>query len=198
MKNSFLLLITLFITSTFYAQDINFGVVLGGKISTTYADGSSDLNLVDNSGVISSYGGFYFDYEITERLGIKSDLVLTHNKLKTSNELITDDIKLNYIVLNPNIKYSFNKDYLEGMYLIGGPNFSFLTSAKSDNLDFKSNFKKINFGAQLGIGAHINNYFSIEGKFDAGVSNMLEDDSDKMNFLAFILTLNLNISALIK
>lgn len=195
MKNNYLNLILFFITTTIYGQDLNFGLVLGGNITSTYSDGASELNLVDNSGVTNFYGGAYLDYYLSNKLGLKSDLIYTNNKLATDSE---NDIKMNFLVLTPNLKYSFSDEYFKGFYLIGGPKISILTSAELDGTDVKEIFNSTTFGAQLGAGTNLNNYLSIEGKFDAGLSNMLSDDSDKLNFIAFILTLNLNINELIK
>jgi hypothetical protein len=197
MKNNYLTLILLFLTMSLYGQNLNFGFVLGGNANSMYGDGSTDFNSPDASGYdINLYNGLYLDYSFSNKLGIKSDLIYTDNKLGTTNDSGT--LKMNFIVFTPNLKYSFNDEYFKGFYLIGGPKVSILTSAKLDGIDVKEIFNSTSFGAQLGVGNNLNNYLSVEGKFDAGLSNILSDDSDKVNFIAFILTLNVNLNALIK
>jgi len=178
------------------AQEISYGLVLGSNIKDIEVKG--DLNAGSSYGLIN-FGGF-FDYQLNQSLGVKSNLLYskTIDEYNSPGSFSTIEFKIATVQFHPLIKFDTNKEYNKGFYLIGGPRFSFILNVKDEDGDKVEDFYKgTNFGAMFGFGVVFLKHFGFELIGDFGLSNMLDIEDNKTTTAGAFANLTLNLESLI-
>lgn len=201
MKNKILAICLLLSPFLIKAQNISYGVILG---SSAY-DNEIKGYLEAGAGYDVLHFGVYADYQISKKIGLKTNLTYGKNKdtryyiSPPGSYTILDDVKYKKIELQPHIKYDFKNEYNKGFYILLGPRVSFVFNLEDESGDkIKDFYKNTRFGGQLGFGTSISKYFAFEFIGDYGFSNFLKDNTNKGKTLGGQLNLILNLESLIK
>ena len=69
----------------------------------------------------------------------------------------------------------------KGLSIEAGPQIGYLFSAKNESVDVKDSFKKIDFGANVGLGYKLENGLNFGVRYNLGLSNInnVSGSSDK-------------------
>lgn len=175
-----LLTITLLFTlSLVNAQEFSYGVVLGNSFyAIANNNGRNTMEIDDNN--ILTIGG-YGEYNFTEKIGIKTDILYTKNSFFYYPT--KQPFEMNVVSVAPNFKYDFGEEYREGFYMLLGPKLSFITSVESEGEDVKDSFETFNFGAQLGFGYRVFKYIDLQTKLEYDISPFFKlENGNKGNF----------------
>ena len=164
-----------FSSLTCLCQDIGFGVLGGPNFYTTRVetlDGDISYDGSSSKTNLHYHFGAFVDFSFSSELGIVGNVVYQNRGLA-----LNPDTKLNYLDINPLLKYDVNRSYGQGFYLKGGLRYSFLLSAKTfeGDMDVKDAFKSSNLGLVGGFGADISNFLGIELLVDYSPMNIFED-----------------------
>lgn len=191
---SFFVLFLLFNQNHINAQNLSYGIILGGNI---YNDQSSNSGPWDSGNIdyiIPNFGG-YLEYELTKNMGIKLEITANSKKFEKGN---TDIYTFHFVDINPNFKYDFGKEYRKGFYMMLGPKFALMTKAEFEGQNVTSEFEKVNIGLELGLGQRIVKFLEIEGKFDYGLTPFYKTEGIKPSkLMGFYLSLNVDIQRII-
>jgi len=148
MKEITLSLIAIFAFGYVSAQDTKFGLKGG-------ADFASMHHKFDGNSYSESETGFY--------VGGFVDIAVS-DKFHVQPELLYVSVKdLNQIQVPILAKFTI----VEDLSLLAGPDFGFL-------LDAGDGSKTLNFGLDLGLSFDLNENFSLDGKYNFGLSNLVE------------------------
>lgn len=100
---------------------------------------------------------------------------LVKTPIKSETDGPETDLKMNYIELPVLARYSFDLGILRP-YLVAGPEFGWMMSAKHAGLDVKDNFENFDFLATGGLGLDIEAadmvFVFVEGRYNYGLSNI--------------------------
>lgn len=182
--------IVFFIALISEAQELNYGVALGGNLYDIYSNSA----LFDESGTkkIKLYIGGYADYGFTNNIGAKA-IIAFNQKTLDAGEIID----FSFLDISTSLKYSFGENYNEGFYLLLGPRFSLLLNAEFDGEDVKDNFENSNIGLQLGAGTTIYEFLELELRLDYGMTALYDFQGKDRKILGGILALNFNLEKLL-
>lgn len=149
------------------SQNISYGPVIGANFYDIEIAGPV---VGGTGGSYFNFGGF-FDYKITNRFGVKSQLIFTNSEENRHDyygegqnyEMLFSSAKLNTLQLHSLAKFDVRKDYKKGFYFLGGFRMTNVLDATSDqNEDLSDFYEKINFGALFGFGTTFLKNFSVE------------------------------------
>lgn len=153
--------IAVFGSANVTAQDIKFGIKGGLNFANISGDNTSELQLVTsfNFGVMS-------EISITDKFSFQPEILFSGQGYSFKN----DDklVALNYINVPLMAKYYV----IKGLSLEVGPQIGFLASAKYESIDVKDNFKKVDFGANVGLGYKLNNGLNFGTRYNFGISDI--------------------------
>jgi hypothetical protein len=150
------------------AQDIKFGVKGGFNLANISGNNTSELETVTafNFGVMS-------EISITKKFSFQPEILYSGQGYGYDKEVVA----LSYINVPLMAKYYVYKK----LSLEAGPQVGYLFNAKSEGIDVKDSFKKVDFGANLGLGYKLENGLNFGARYNFGLSNInnIEGDSDK-------------------
>ncbi|CAM3620094.1 porin family protein [Flavobacterium gelidilacus] len=153
------------------AQEIKFGVKGGLNFAYLSGDNTGDLEPVTafNFGVMS-------EISITDKFSFQPELMYSGQGFSFKND--DNPIALSYINLPLMGKYYV----IKGLSLEAGPQIGYLIGADYDGLDLKDNYKKVDFGANFGLGYKLDNGINFGVRYNLGLSNIndLRGQSDKI------------------
>lgn len=206
MKNTLLkllLAITFLLNQNLNAQELSYGLILGGNFYNDQSSNGGPNDVYFDSGnddfIVPNLGG-YLEYELAKNMGIKLELTTntkTFEKGFTNHDL-GEMYKLTFIDINPNFKYDFGNEYRKGFYMMLGPKFALLNKASFEGQNVTSDFEKMNIGLEFGLGQRILKFIEIEGKFDYGLTPFYKANGSKPNKIAgFYLSLNIDIQKIV-
>ncbi|MBW1299008.1 porin family protein [Aquimarina litoralis] len=160
IKKRTIVIISFMLVGTFmsHAQNDNpfkFGIKAGAI--------RSDIANSNSKSKIGLVGGFFTQYRFSEKIAMRSELLYGAYGAKPRG---ADNMNLNYIQVLPSLLkvYPTNKLAVET-----GPYASYLVSTKG--LD-KSNFKKLDYGATLGLSYDITSQLEIEARYNMGIRDI--------------------------
>lgn len=130
------------------AQENKFGLKAGADFASLH--GKFDGNSYSESET-GFYAGVFADIGISDKFHVQPELLYVS---------VND---LNQIQVPILAKFSL----VEDLSLLAGPNFGFL-------LDAGEGSKTLNFGLDLGLSFDLNENFSLDGKYNFGLSNLVE------------------------
>ncbi|WP_157811526.1 porin family protein [Lacinutrix sp. Bg11-31] len=189
--------ILFFIALISQAQELNYGITLGGNLYEIYANSAlnpSNSTIRNEAGTkkFKLYVGGFADYGFTKNIGAKA-LIAFNQKTLAAGEVVD----FSFLDISPSLKYSFGENYNDGFYLLIGPRFSFLLNAEFNGEDVKDNFENSNIGFQLGAGTSIYEFLELELRLDYGLTALYDVLGNDRKIFGGILALNLNLEKLL-
>lgn len=150
------------------------GIKAGANFSSWRGD---DIDSDEIDMLIGFYFGAYYNVKVSDRFSIQPELVYSGEGVKSAD----DDFKYKFSYLNLTPLARFNT--ASGFFVGTGPQLGFLLSAKAkdedNSVDVKDSFKGINFSWALALGYEMKSGFGIYGRYNLGLSNIVDsDDSD--------------------
>lgn len=130
------------------AQQTKFGLKAG--VDFANAHGKMD-GISYHQAETGFYAGGFADITVSEKFHVQSELLYVSVK-------DLDQIQVPVLAKIP---------VVEDLSLLAGPNFGFLLNAADG-------FKTFNFGLDLGLSFELNEEFSLDGKYNFGLSNLIE------------------------
>lgn len=135
------------------AQETKFGIKAGVDFANSH--GKIDGNSY-NSAETGFYAGGFADITISDKFHVQPELLYVSVK-------DLDQIQLPILAKIP---------VVEDLSLLAGPDLGFLLNAPEG-------IKSFNFGLDLGLSFELNEQFSLDGKYNLGLANLLDGgDSD--------------------
>ncbi len=198
MKKTLFVCLILWITNLTNAQEISYGPIIGnsfyeiGNNNGTYSFESDKTNAI--------YFGAYAEYNFTDNIGVKTEILWNNKEALFSPSFISEDIKFDFsfIEINPSFKYDFGEEYRRGFYILVGPKISLITKATSEGEDVKDDFENFIYGAQLGFGYRIFKFIDIQTKLEYDIAPFIRfEDNKKSQFFGANLSLNIDVERLI-
>ncbi|MFC3335819.1 outer membrane beta-barrel protein [Flavobacterium palustre] len=163
MKKVILSVVAVFVFGFANAQEAKFGLKAGVDFANAHGklDGSSY-----NNAETGFYAGGFVDITVSDKFHVQPELLYV-----SVNDL--DQIQIPVLAKFP---------VVEDLSLLAGPDFGFL-------LDAGEGSKTLNFGLDLGLSFDLNEEFSLDGKYNFGLSNLVEggnnDFSSKLSGFFF-------------
>lgn len=175
---SIIIFLSLFVFNS-YSQEISYGVL----VNTNYYDVAvKNGNQIGGEVTDPPFGiGVFYDYNFSKNLGFKTNVLFTSAKeryyIYGSNSNNEFDINKKTLLITPHLKYDVANGYNRGFYLISGPSFTYVLSAKNntDN-QIKDFYNKLNLGIQLGFGFNFLKYLGFEVVGDYGLNDITKSD----------------------
>lgn len=193
MRKIYLILSIILISNTIKAQQLSYGVIIGGIFYETANNNNSDLfSTAEN---FSANLGGYLEYNFNEKMGVKTEI--TFNKRQINYFQQDQEFKLNIIEISPDFKYDFGSKYREGFYMLAGPKISIISKAESQGTDVKKVFDTTYFGAQLGFGWRIFSVVDIQTKLGYELTPFYKSGDRKSKFFDAGLSLNIDLQKII-
>ena len=136
--------------------------------------------------------GAGFDFCFTDKFALGLDI--THDYIGAKSKTLDENVNLEYIGFGPLVKY-FATPWLS---LYAGSEINFLTSAKINDISYKSVCKKNEFTVPIGIafepviGKRSNTALTIDLRYRLGLSKVNKNrflEADDIKNCAFILTI---------
>jgi len=207
MRKLFLLVAMVASTVVMQAQDLHFGVRLGGAI-TSFSISNEEDGALEPNGKFGFHIGGFAEYAINDQFAFAPELNIatagatfekstrdTNYGYVTTSNIKVDD-KLMYINIPILAKYYVN----ENLSFHFGPQLGFLMSAKYDmeyhskivdnnghvvsqgsdsesNKDAKDDVNSTDFGLSLGVGYKLENGMFFDARYYLGLSNIAKDDN---------------------
>jgi hypothetical protein len=170
-----LVIILMLCACTAGAQYVNIGIKGGLNLyNIKNSNGAKyDTKAGLNAGLI---GHIHLD----RQFAIQPEVVYSSQGAKYTTVGIETKLNLGYINVPVLIQYMFDN----GFRIEAGPQVGFLISAKSEtnniNIDVKNNLQSVDFGLGAGL-SYVNpsTGFSIDGRYNLGLSNINESSSVK-------------------
>ncbi|MGJ8593141.1 MAG: outer membrane beta-barrel protein [Aquaticitalea sp.] len=164
-----------FLSLSAFSQNIGFGILGGPNYYTLRVDSSDGETTFDGSSAkknIQYHVGAFLDVNFSSALGLNGNIVYQRRGLS-----LDPDTKLEYIDINPLLKFDVNNSYGNGFYLKGGFRYSFLLSAQTfdEDVDVKEAFNNSNIGVVGGFGVDVSDFLGLELLVDYSPMNIFED-----------------------
>ena len=137
-------------------------------------------------------------YQVSDMFALSGGLLYSMQGFKTDTSL---DLKMNTEYLN--IPILANIYVAQGLALKAGVQFGLLTKAKAkgkygnieEDIDIKDQMKSLDLSIPVGVSYEINNSFTIDARYNFGLSKIAKDDDPHYDYTAkaynsvFMLTL---------
>ncbi|GEL09420.1 Outer membrane protein beta-barrel domain-containing protein [Flavobacterium glycines] len=130
------------------AQQTKFGLKAGVDFANAHGKFAGDSYHQAETGF---YAGGYADITVSNKFHVQPELLYVSVK-------DLDQIQVPVLAKIP---------VVEDLSLLAGPNLGFLLNAADG-------FKTFNFGLDLGLSFDLNDKFSLDGKYNFGLSNLIE------------------------
>jgi hypothetical protein len=189
---------TLLSANFLFAQssgEVNFGIKAGANLTNLSGSG-----VTSNDAKFGAYGGAFVNIPINEKFSLQPEVLysmqgtkwttVTLNYLPNKDLTLVQDIKLDYVNIPIVVQYEFGN----GFYGEMGPQFGFLTSAKSKNkstdldrnpstpvttivsteTDIKSMLKTADFSGIIGGGYKMANGLSVNARYSIGFVDIVK------------------------
>jgi hypothetical protein len=183
MKKLIILFLPVFLfTSTAFSQEVSYGFNVGFNYYSFFTEtneGEPKLAETSMSTNLQYHLGGYIDIPIDSNFGIIGNVVYQNRSVELPEN---QDTRLDYLDINPLLKYDLNGSYGQGVYLKAGVRYSILLSAKlfEDLQDVSGEFNKSNFGVDLGIGYDITKAFGVELILDYSPTDFSEEITSQL------------------
>lgn len=178
MKKVILSVVAVFAFGLANAQEVKFGVKVGGNISSLNVSGGEigDIGVLRFNSIVGVQAGVFAEIKVADKFAIQPEALFSVEGSEFGFEGSDAKINLSYINVPVMAKYYAS----EKISLQVGPQLGFLVAAKGkmgdDSTDIKDSFKSINFGVNFGLGYEINEKVSVDFRYNLGLSNVAEED----------------------
>jgi hypothetical protein len=197
MKKLFLIAVAMLATLSVSAQSAPGTFSLKPMVGATL----SSVRGSDTDGVKMKFGlvaGAEGIYQVSDMFALSGGLLYSMQGFKTDTSL---DLKMNTEYLN--IPILANIYVAQGLALKAGVQFGLLTKAKAkgkygnieEDIDIKDQMKSLDLSIPVGVSYEINNSFTIDARYNFGLSKIAKDDDHHYDYTAkaynsvFMLTL---------
>ncbi len=197
MKKLFLIAVAMLATLSVSAQSAPGTFSLKPMVGATL----SSVRGSDVDGVKMKFGlvaGAEGIYQVSDMFALSGGLLYSMQGFKTDTSL---DLKMNTEYLN--IPILANIYVAQGLALKAGVQFGLLTKAKAkgkygnieEDIDIKDHMKSLDLSIPVGVSYEINNSFTIDARYNFGLSKIAKDDDHHYDYTAkaynsvFMLTL---------
>lgn len=160
MKKNSLILLVLLLPFTVLAQGVGIGIKGGANFANMAIEDVSTESITD------FHIGAYVNLNLSDKFGITPELLYTAQGSKLSNATLNTD----YFA----VPVMFRWKPISLISLQVGPQFSFLSKATSNGVDFKDQLKNNDFGAAFGAGLHLPLGFNGGIRYVYGFTNISE------------------------
>jgi hypothetical protein len=153
-----LLLVGTFASNAQSSGNLEFGIKAGGNLA--------NLKNANGNGKIGSVGGIFTEYRISEKFSIRSEALFSMQGTKGKGSFET--VKLSYINVLPGLAKFYP---VENFSIEVGPYGGFLFNKKGGDLN-KSDYRKLDYGATVGIGYRIVDNVEIGARYYYGLCDI--------------------------
>ena len=155
--------------SNINAQETKFGVKGGLNLANVSGDNTKAFDPVTSFNL-----GLMSEISITDKFSFQPELMYSGQGYSFNSDNV---VELSYLNIPLMAKYYVAK----GLSIEAGPQIGYLFSAKNESVDVKDSFKKIDFGANVGLGYKLENGLNFGVRYNLGLSNInnISGSSDK-------------------
>jgi len=154
MKKIILIVFTVLVTATSFAQGIDVGIKAGANFSTL-----TDVpNVSTRTGLLI---GAFVTLKFTDKMALQGDILYSQQGAKGKNGF--SDLELDYIVFPIVFKYYI----INRLNIQAGPQFG---SVINDN--YNSNFESFDISGVVGIGVDLPLGFRVTGRYNFGLNDI--------------------------
>lgn len=153
-----LLLVGVFTSNAQSNSDFEFGIKAGANLA--------NLKNANGKAKIGPVGGIFTEYRISEKFSIRSEAMFSVQGAKEKGNFET--VKLNHVNVLPGLARFYP---VENFSIEVGPYGGLLLSKKGGDLN-KSDYRKIDYGATLGIGYRIVENIEIGARYYYGIRDI--------------------------
>jgi hypothetical protein len=137
---------------------------------------------VDNNAMKLGFGlGAFITFSMSDMVAIQPELLYVMKGTKDDDDA-AEKLKLDYVQVPVLVKLNFQTASSFKPSVFAGPAVGILLSGKYGDVDVKDGFKSTDFGLVFGVGAEIGagatGAFTLDARYDLGLSNILEDAGD--------------------
>ncbi|MEY8849602.1 outer membrane beta-barrel protein [Psychroserpens sp. XS_ASV72] len=199
MKKVLFLIAVVFSTS-FYAQELSYGVYLGSNFYRMPIKGDLD----SRGGQAPLNLGLFGSVQINESSGVHLNAfygkAIEGSFSSDDGNIFIDKIEVNKITTQLLYKYHVKKTYNQGFYLLLGPRLSFVSNAegKQDGLDYSELYEKVNFGISGGFGFTFLKHLDGQVILDYGLPSTIDFGKFKSSTIGAYLNILIDIESIIK
>ena len=158
-----------------WAQGVGGGIKVGvnfAKVSN--ADDEGDVSM--RTGII---GGAFLTFPRGALIAFQPEVLFSQQGAKFTDAGEEFTAKIDEVLIPLLLRVGASNG---PAYVLVGPSIGFITSAKftdgTDEEDFKDDLKSTDIGALVGLGVSVNR-FLIEARYNLGLTNLNDDDSEK-------------------
>lgn len=170
------------------AQEVRFGLKAGVNIANVH-----DTNL-NPSSITSFHVGGIMEAQYSEKFALQPEIVFSLQGFDSETEGSKENYKFSYIAIPVMFKYFVVK----GVVLEAGPQIGYLNTAKLERqngesieeIDIKDAIRDNDFGLNFGIGFQTKSGWSIGGRYNLGLTNLVRKELDR-DFKSSILQISL-------
>lgn len=159
MKKYTLLFLALFATFTMMSQE--FGTRLGVDFASARVEIAGDSNTETGTGF---YLGIFGSFDISDKFAIRPEV--------NYSNVDVEDTPFDQISVPILAQFATSDSFR----ILVGPSFGFL-------LDTDEGVDTFNFGFDFGLAYNFNEKFALEGRYNLGLSNLIDDEPDLVNVL---------------
>jgi hypothetical protein len=171
MKRILLSIVVMASPVLIYAQGVGIGIKGGVNFANVAAE---DIN---TSSITDFHVGAYVNINLSETFGITPEILWTGQ----GAELEDVEFATNYVSIPVMLRFK----PISLISLEAGPQFSFLTDAEFDGVDYKDQLKSNSFGLALGAGVHFPLGLNGGVRYILGFTNINEVSDDEIKDRTF-------------
>lgn len=179
------LIVILAIATTSFASaqaQTSFGIKAGLNGYSLTGDDTDGINFKTKFG---GNGGFFANIPLSTQFSLQPEAVFSMEGAKISEGGQTGTFALNYV--NVPVLVQFNTT--SGFFVEAGPQIGFLTSAKAkadgEEEDLKDGLKSTAFSIALGAGYKLTENVRVNGRYNLGVSNIVDESGSDLKTSGF-------------
>lgn len=175
MKKILVIVVCVFITSYGFAQDLKFGAKGGLNIADFVGDDTGG-----NDAVTRVYFGGYINSPVTDRLSFQPELLISFEGTEIKEDFSEETANISTSYLNIPLLLKMDLGINDFVSLYAGPQVGILLNAEievdGDNGDIKDEMNSIQLGINLGISLNLTKEFSIDFRYNRGLSKAFDGD----------------------
>ena len=171
---SIFLILTLAFAVAANADGATFGIKAGVNFANMSGDDTDGLN-----SLTAFVGGGFVEFPMSPAISIQPEVLYSQKGAKFDNPGTDVSFKFDYVDIPVLFKYTMPGESARPYFLFGpsvGFNINSERSADGQSEDLDT-VASTDFGLVFGIGANFQK-FLIEGRYDLGLSNINDDDTD--------------------
>ncbi|MBP9927190.1 MAG: PorT family protein [Cyclobacteriaceae bacterium] len=166
MKKNNLILLILLVPFSMFAQGVGIGIKGGANFA------NMAIKDVSSESITDFHIGAYVNLNVSDKFGITPEILYSAQGSKVNNATVNTD----YFAVPVMLRFK----PISLISLEVGPQFSFLSKAKSGGVDIKSQLKNNDFGAAFGAGLHLPLGFNGGVRYVLGFTNISEVSNEEI------------------